>query len=122
MNRVIHMTPMYITNLDATMEHNVGQTIINTNTSALPKEVPGRVMLVNNESTANPNDVETFAVRLRQQATGTRFRTTPTIPKVSQEYTYIGFYDVKVRVEQSDNPWEELIDATKEIFIQLCLG
>jgi hypothetical protein len=116
---MIHTTPMYITNLDATMEHNVGQVIINTNTSAPPNVIPGRVLLVNNELPANLNDVKTFALRLWQQATGTRFQTMPNILKVSQEYTYIEYYDVKVRVERSDNPWEELIDATKEIFIQL---
>jgi hypothetical protein len=111
--------PTYITNLEATMENNVGQATNTTIPRASPNVTPGRIMIVNNESPANPNDVETFAVRLRQQATGTRFRTTPTTPQVSQEYTYIGYYDVKVRVERSDNPWEELIEATKEIFIQL---
>jgi hypothetical protein len=111
--------PTYITNLEATMEQN--STVATTAPTARPPTIttPGRVMLVNNESPANPNDVETFAFRLRQYSSGIRLRSTPAIPKVSQEYVHIGYYDVKVQVERSDNPWEELIDSTKEIFTQL---
>jgi hypothetical protein len=50
---------------------------------------------------------------------GIQRRSSPAIPQVSQPYTHIGYYDIKVRLERSENPWEELIDATKEIFIQL---
>jgi hypothetical protein len=80
---------------------------------------PGRIMLVDNVSTANPNNVDTFAICLRQYGTGTLFQTKPTIPKVSQEYIHIGYYNVKVKVERSESPWEELIEATSDVFTQL---
>jgi hypothetical protein len=115
---VINRNPAYITNLEATMD-NTQRTTNTMNTPSPSSTATGRVMLVHNESPANPNDVESFAIRLRQYSTGTRLRSAPTIPKVSQEYIHIGYYDIKVRVEQSDNPWEELIESTKDIFIQL---
>jgi hypothetical protein len=111
--------PTYITNLEATMEHQATTATNTTSVQSPPTTVPGRVMLIDNQSPANPNDVETFALRLRQYSTGTRFRTAPTTPKVSQEHVYIGYFDVKVRVEKSDNPWEELIESTRDIFTQL---
>jgi hypothetical protein len=115
---ITNRNPTYITNLEATMDHT--QRTTNTmNTPSPSSTATGRVMLVHNESPVNPNNIETFALRLRQYSTGTRLQTTPTIPKVSQEHIHIGYYDVKVRVERSDNPWEELIEATKDIFIQL---
>jgi hypothetical protein len=115
----INTNPTYITNLEATMEQNSTTTPSTTNTRSPTRTVPGRVMLVDNVSMANPNDVDTFAIRLRQYATGTRFRTKPTIPKVSQEYIHIGYYNVKVKVERSESPWEELIEATSDVFTQL---
>jgi hypothetical protein len=78
-----------------------------------------RTLLVDNISTANPNDVETFAIRSRQIQRGTKFRSVPDTPSVSQPYTHIGYFDVKVKLEKSDDPWDELIDSTKEIFVQL---
>jgi hypothetical protein len=108
------MNPTYITNLEATMEHNSTAAPSTTNIQSPVSIVPGRVVLVDNESPANPNDVETFALRLCQYSTGTRIQMTPTIPKVSQEYIHIGYYDVKVRVKCSNNPWEELFGPVME--------
>jgi hypothetical protein len=89
---------------------------INTNSTTTTTT---RTLLVDNISPANPNDVETFAIRTRQQHRGTNFRATPVIPTVSQPYTYIGYFDIKVKLEKSEEPWEELIGATKDIVSQL---
>jgi hypothetical protein len=78
------------------MEHHATTATNTANIRSPASNVSGRVLLVDNQSPANPNDVETFALRLRQYSTGTRLRTAPTIPKVSQEYVHIGYYDVKV--------------------------
>jgi hypothetical protein len=78
-----------------------------------------RTLLVNNESPANPNDVETFALRIRQQSMGTRLRLVPITPIVSQPYTHIGYFDIKVKLERSDDPWDELIGVTKEVMGKL---
>jgi aryl-phospho-beta-D-glucosidase BglC (GH1 family) len=43
----------------------------------------------------------------------------PATPVVSQPYTHIGYFDIKVKLERSDDPWDKLIGATKDIFIQL---
>jgi hypothetical protein len=50
---------------------------------------------------------------------GTNFQMVPATPVVSQPYTQIGYFDIKVKLERSDNPWDELIGLTKDIFIQL---
>jgi hypothetical protein len=76
-------------------------------------------MLVDNISPVNPNNVKTFAIRTRQQNRGTIFRSVPATPLVCQPYTHIGYFDIKVKLERSDDPWDELIGATKDIFIQL---
>jgi hypothetical protein len=78
-----------------------------------------RTVLVDNVSTVNPNDVDTFAIRTRQHRSSTIFRSTPATPIVSQPYTHIGYFDIKVKLERSDDPWDELIGSTKDIFIQL---
>jgi hypothetical protein len=63
----------YITNLEATMEHKAITATNTGNTQSPASNVPGRVLLVDNQSPTNPNDVETFALQLRQYSTGTRF-------------------------------------------------
>jgi hypothetical protein len=98
-------------------------TTINNTANGTPNtqinNITTRTLLVNNESPANPNDVETFALRIRQQSMGTRLRSAPITPLVSQPYTHIGYFDIKVKLERSDDPWDELIGVTKEVMGQL---
>jgi hypothetical protein len=101
-------------NQTTTTTNNTGQTT-NANNTTFTANITTRTMLVDNISPANPND----AIRTRQQHRGTNFRSVPTTPIVSQPYTHIGYFDIKVKLERSDDPWDELLGATKDIFIQL---
>jgi hypothetical protein len=108
-----------ISNPTTTTTNTIGQisTIVNNTTPT--NAITTRTLLVDNISPVNPNDVETFAIRTRQQQKGTNFRSVPATPVVSQPYTHIGYFDIKVKLERSDDPWDKLIGATKDIFIQL---
>jgi hypothetical protein len=122
-------TQTTITNNSNTAYNNPNQTTITTNSisqintnvnnTTNTSSITTRTLLVDNVSPENPNDVETFAIRTRQHQRGTNFRSAPTTPVVSQPYTHIGYFDIKVKLERSNDPWDELIGATKDIFIQL---
>jgi hypothetical protein len=99
--------------------NNSTQRHSNATNNIPPMTTLTRTVLVDNVSPANPNDVETFAIRSRQVQRGTKFRSVPDTPTVSQPYTHIGYFDVKVKLEKSDDPWDELIGSTKEVFVQL---
>jgi hypothetical protein len=107
------------TNRTTTYTSNAGHTTTNVSNINATTTTTTRTMLVDNVAPENPNDVETFAVRIRQQPRGTIFRAKPDTPTVSQPYTHIGYFDIKVKLEKSEEPWEELIGSTKDIFIQL---
>jgi hypothetical protein len=106
-------------NQTTTTTNNTSQIGTNVTNTTPTSAITTRTMLVDNISPVNPNDVETFAIRTRQQQRGTNFRSAPATPVVSQPYTHIGYFDIKVKLERSDDPWDELIGATKDIFIQL---
>jgi hypothetical protein len=112
-------TPIATNNHTYPVLNNANHQTINVTNSNPPMTTLTRTFLVDNASPANPNDVETFAIRSRQLQRGTKFRAVPDTPTVSQPYTHIGYFDVKVKLEKSDDPWDELIGSTKEVFVQL---
>jgi hypothetical protein len=86
----------------STTANNITPTIRTTQNNTTPTiTTTFRTVLVDNVSPVNPNDVETFAIQTRQHRNSTIFRSTPTTPTVSQTYTHIGYFDIKVKLERS---------------------
>jgi hypothetical protein len=114
-------------------ENNLNESMISTetfasnDTSLVHKEPPPTIhpivnpgtFLVTNPAPYNPNDIESTVLRLRPAPATTKWRTQPDPPVVSKPDTYIGYYDMKIQVEASTTPWLELIDATKNIMMEL---
>jgi hypothetical protein len=67
----------------------------------------------------NPNEDETHSIALRQQMMEVRVRYQPDAPTVSCPYRYIGYYDIKVQLSKSTNPWEEVIESFREAMLIL---
>jgi hypothetical protein len=67
----------------------------------------------------NPNEDESHSIALRQQMMEVRVRYQSDIPQVSEPSRYVGYYDIKVHLNKSTNPWEEVIEAFCEAMIIL---
>jgi hypothetical protein len=67
----------------------------------------------------NPNEDETHSIALRQQMMEVRVRYQSDLPRVSEPYRYVGYYDIKVHLNKSTNPWEEVIEAFCEAMLIL---
>jgi hypothetical protein len=56
---------------------------------------------------------------LRQQMMEVRVQYQSDIPTVSVPNRYVGYYDIKVQLNKSTNPWEEVIEAFCEAMLIL---
>jgi hypothetical protein len=67
----------------------------------------------------NPNEDESHSIALRQQTMEVRVRYQSDVPRVHNPNNFVGYYDVKVQLNKSANPWEEVIEAFREAMIIL---
>jgi hypothetical protein len=67
----------------------------------------------------NPNEDESYSIALRQQMMEVRVRYHSDIPRVRDANQNLGYYDIKVHLNKSTNPWEEVIEAYREAMIIL---
>jgi hypothetical protein len=67
----------------------------------------------------NPNEDESHSIALRQQMMEVRVRHQSDRPLTHVPNRYVGYYDIKVQLNKSTNPWEEVIKAFREAMILL---
>jgi hypothetical protein len=67
----------------------------------------------------NPNEDEAHSIALRQQTMEVRVRYQSDEPRIHNPNQLIGYYDIKVHLNKSTNPWEEVIEAFWEAMIIL---
>jgi hypothetical protein len=67
----------------------------------------------------NPKEDESHSNALRQQMLEVRIRYQSDIPRVRDPNRFVGYYDIKVHLDKSTNPWEEVIEAFCEMMVIL---
>jgi hypothetical protein len=100
------------------------------NNMVLPTTPPGTInhqVIPNNrinqsiivDRNYNPNEDESHSIALRQQTMEVRVRYQPDPARVSVPNSFVGYYDIKVHLNKSTNPWEEVIEAFREAMLIL---
>jgi hypothetical protein len=63
----------------------------------------------------NPNEDENYSMAIRQQTASYRVRSHVDEPIVKWPEKYIGYYDLKVKLRPSTDPWKEVANAFMEL-------
>jgi hypothetical protein len=63
----------------------------------------------------NPNEDENYSMAIRQQTASYRVRSHLDEPIVKWPEKYIGYYDLKVKLRPSTDPWKEVANAFMEL-------
>jgi hypothetical protein len=63
----------------------------------------------------NPNEDENYSMAIRQQTASYRVRSHLEEPLVKWPETYVGYYDLKVKLRPSTDPWKEVVNAFMEL-------